>query len=76
MTEVGVHEAKSTLSELLRRVATGEEVIITRDGAPVARLVPIELPERRSFGADRGRFEIPADFEGPLPDDLQRLFDG
>lgn len=76
MTEVGVHEAKSTLSELLRRVATGEEVVITRDGEPVARLVPVHGPERRDFGADRGRFELPADFNDPLPNDLQQLFDG
>jgi prevent-host-death family protein len=75
MTEVGVHEAKSTLSELLRRVATGEEVVITRDGEPVARLIPVEGRQRRGFGADRGRFELPADFDDPLPDDLQRLFE-
>ncbi|MGH4022850.1 MAG: type II toxin-antitoxin system Phd/YefM family antitoxin [Pseudonocardiaceae bacterium] len=35
---MGVHEAKTTLSELLRRVAAGEEVTITRSDKPVARI--------------------------------------
>ncbi|HWL64180.1 MAG TPA: type II toxin-antitoxin system prevent-host-death family antitoxin [Steroidobacteraceae bacterium] len=39
MTEVGVFEAKTRLSELLERVAAGEEITITRRGQPVARLV-------------------------------------
>jgi len=76
MVEVGVHEAKSTLSELLRRVAAGEEVTITRGGEPVARLVPVQRRRRRTFGADRGVFEVPQDFDAPLPDDLRRAFEG
>lgn len=40
MPEVGVFEAKTRLSELLERVAAGEEITITRRGQPVARLVP------------------------------------
>ena len=41
MVTVGVHEAKTTLSRLLRRASAGEDVVITRDGEPVARLVPV-----------------------------------
>ena len=37
---VGVFEAKTSLSALLERVEHGEEVVITRRGVPVARLVP------------------------------------
>jgi prevent-host-death family protein len=40
MTEVGAFEAKNTLSQLLDRVEAGEEIVITRRGRPVARLVP------------------------------------
>ena len=40
MKEVGVFEAKNTLSALLDQVERGEEVIITRHGREVARLVP------------------------------------
>jgi prevent-host-death family protein len=40
MREIGVFEAKNRLSELLRRVETGEEIAITNRGKIVARLVP------------------------------------
>jgi prevent-host-death family protein len=40
MTEVGSFEAKNKLSALLDRVEQGEEIIITRHGKPVAKLVP------------------------------------
>lgn len=40
MAEVGAFEAKNTLGALLDRVAQGEEIVITRHGKPVARLVP------------------------------------
>ena len=42
MHTVGVHEAKNTLTALLDEVETGKEVLITRRGKPVARLVPAE----------------------------------
>lgn len=41
-TEVGAFEAKNTLGSLLDRVERGEEIVITRHGRPVARLVPNE----------------------------------
>ena len=40
MESVGAYEAKTHLPELLDRVARGEEIRITRNGRPVARLVP------------------------------------
>lgn len=40
MVTVGAYEAKTHLSELLDKVASGESVVITRHGHPVARLVP------------------------------------
>ena len=40
MLEVGAFEAKNTFGTLLDRVQNGEEVLITRHGKPVARLVP------------------------------------
>ena len=74
-TEVNVHEAKTHLSRLLRRVAEGEEIVIARSGVPVARLVPVERRARRVFGIDRGRFEVPEDFNSPLPEDVLRDFE-
>jgi len=40
MNEIGAFEAKNTLGTLLDRVERGEEIVITRHGKPVARLVP------------------------------------
>ncbi len=40
MSEIGAFEAKNTLGTLLDRVERGEEIVITRHGKPVARLVP------------------------------------
>jgi len=39
---VGAYEAKTHLSELLEKVEAGEEITITKHGAPVAKLVPVK----------------------------------
>ena len=39
--QVGIFEAKTRLSELLERVERGEDVVITRRGAPIARLAAL-----------------------------------
>lgn len=72
---MGVHQAKTTLSELLRRVAAGEEITITRSGEPIARIVPVEPRKARSLGQDRGLYIVPADFDRPLPDDMLGSFE-
>lgn len=66
MSTVGVHEAKTNLSKLLRRVQAGEEIVITRDGQQLAKLVPVQSAASRRLGIDDGRFEIPADFDAAL----------
>ena len=66
MAEVNVHEAKTQLSKLLRRVAAGEEIVISRAGKPVARLVAVVPRARRLLGLDEGVFEVPNDFDAPL----------
>ena len=75
MTEVGVHEAKTHLSRLLRRVAAGEEIVITSGGRPTARLVPFERSESRELGFDAGLLVIPEDFDDPLPPELLDEFE-
>jgi len=76
MARVGVHEAKTHLSRLLQRVAAGEEIVITRGGEPIARLVPIESGARkRVLGLDEGKIWIADDFDAPLPDEILDLFE-
>ncbi len=75
MITVNIHEAKTQLSKLLKSVAAGEEVIIARSGQPVAKLVPIDAPAERLLGLDKGLFDVPEDFDAPLPDEVQAAFE-
>jgi prevent-host-death family protein len=68
--EVNVHEAKTHLSRLLQRVEAGEEILISRAGTPIARLVPARPVAVRQLGQDEGVFTVPADFDAPLPEDV------
>jgi prevent-host-death family protein len=75
MTQVNIHQAKTHLSRLLAQVASGEEVVIAKAGRPIARLVPVERRPRRILGQDKGLFEVPEDFDAPLPDDVLADFE-
>ena len=66
---VNVHQAKTQLSRLLARAEAGEDVVIARNGDPIARLVSIGGPRgKRRFGALRGRITIDDRFFEPLPE--------
>ena len=75
MKTVNIHEAKTHLSRLIEEVAAGGEVIIARNGKPVARLLPVA---RRSVprqpGLWRGQVRIGEDFDAPLPAELATAF--
>jgi len=60
MTEFGAFEAKNRLSELLDRVEKGEEVIITRRGRPVAKLVPAKKLPKASQSRQAERIRVRA----------------
>lgn len=45
MITIGIFEAKNRLSELIDRAARGEEIVITRRGEQVARLLPPQTPD-------------------------------
>ena len=74
--QVNVHEAKSNLSELLKRAEAGEDVVIARRGHPVARLVPVGGASGLPHGAWRGLIEIGPDFDAPLPAEIGEAFGG
>lgn len=69
-TEVSVHDAKTHLSRLLRRVAAGEQIVIARAGKPIAILMAVGKARRRKLGIDEGKFAVPDDFNAPLPEDV------
>ncbi len=74
-----IFEAKTNLSELVKRAQAGEEVIITsgREKTPVARLQAFEpvKPKRLGFMDDSG-FVLPDSFWDPLPEEELRLWNG
>ncbi len=64
MVQVNIHEAKTQLSKLLARVSQGEEIVIARNGTPVARLVPVEPePSQRPWGMFKGQIWMAPDFD-------------
>ena len=73
-TVVNMHKAKTELSRLVAKALVGEEVIVTRSGKPVVRLVPIT--QRRVPGLDKGTFLIHPGFYDPLPEEMLRQFEG
>ena len=64
MHKVNIHEAKTHLSRLIEEVEAGEEVIIARNGKPVARLTPVQKTRSpRTPGGWEGQVRIADDFD-------------
>jgi len=70
--QISVSEAKTSLTELLHRAEGGEEIVLTRRGRKVARIIPIEpvltreqrrtlIDEIRAMAPDRAMDEVPAE---------------
>lgn len=68
--EIAVAEAKSHLSELIRAVAEGEQVVITRSGKPVAQLVAPPTSTRVvRFGMMRGKIRMSPGWDDPISEE-------
>ena len=83
MSYVDISEAQANLPILMSKVESGEEVVITREGNPVARLVGYDTPPQhdklpkgvRRPGVLKGKVFIDYDlFEKPLPNDLLKAW--
>lgn len=71
-----MHEAKTHLSRLVERAEGGEEIILSRAGKPVAKLVPYRGSGKpRRPGAFRGKIRISKDFD-TLPPGIEAAFRG
>ena len=76
---ITVEEASNQLSEILMQLSSGaSEIILSRSGSPVARILPIYPHENttrpRVPGSAKGEIVIADDFDAPLPDELINLF--
>ena len=76
MRTVNIHEAKTTLSRLLVQVEAGEDIIIARNGTPVARLVRFQKPGKRQFGSMKGLVKLDDSFFDPLPEEELAAWEG
>ncbi|PTL58384.1 type II toxin-antitoxin system Phd/YefM family antitoxin [Paraconexibacter algicola] len=75
MAQVGMHEAKTKLSQLVERAEAGEEIVIARRGKPVVRLTPLTPTSSMAAvrGALRGQVTMAEDFDD-LPDGFAEAF--
>jgi prevent-host-death family protein len=75
VTQVGMHEAKTTLSNLVERAEAGEDIVIARNGKPAVRLVPVSTANslKSVRGSLRGQVRFADDFD-ELPDDIAADF--
>ena len=77
LATVNIHAAKTHLSRLVERAASGEEIVIARNGKPVAKLVAYrEEAAPRVPGSMRGQIWISDDFDAPLPPEILASFYG
>lgn len=76
MNTVNIHEAKTHLSAILKRVESGEDILIAKAGHPVARLSPLSpAAGRRQPGSAKGRLVVSETFMEPLPLEVLREFE-
>ncbi len=74
MIIVGMHEAKTNFSKLVKQAEAGEEVIVSRGGEPVAKIVAYSVPKKpRVPGSMKGKIWISPDFD-ELPEGFAEAF--
>ena len=69
---------QNDLMGYLQRVKAGETLVILEENAPVAEIRPV-TPERvalRPYALCAGEFQVPEDFDAPLPDEIIQQFEG
>jgi prevent-host-death family protein len=77
METVNIYDAKTRLSQLVDRAASGEDVVVSRNGKPLVRITRLDVPKRRvKFGVLEGKLTVPTDFDAPLPDEVLAGFEG
>ena len=76
MAHIGMHEAKTNLSKLVERAESGEDIVLTRNGTPTVRLIPVAKPNRLASvrGALRTNPSVIGDDFDDLPPDIAEAF--
>lgn len=71
---LNLYEAKTQLSSLVDQAAAGAEIIIAKNGKPMAKLVPIKEAVKRKPGRLKGKIWISKDFDAPMPEFEQAFY--
>lgn len=75
MREVSIHAAKTQLSKLINAALAGEEVVITKGGAPLVRLTPV-VRGAFKIGLLKGQLGAGPDFFAPMDEGELELWEG
>ena len=76
MHMVNIHDAKTHLSAILKRVESGEDILIAKAGKPIARISPIPASSgKRTPGSAKGKIVMTQNFMEPLPENLLKEFE-
>jgi antitoxin (DNA-binding transcriptional repressor) of toxin-antitoxin stability system len=78
MNVISMHQAKSNLSQLVKRAAAGETILIGAYGKAEAKLTAATATpaSKKKLGTLAGTLHIPDDFDAPLDDDIIAEFEG
>lgn len=77
METVNIYDAKTRLSQLVDKVASGEDVVVSRNGKPLVRITQLHTARRQiKFGVLKGKVTVGSDFDAPLPDSVLAGFEG
>lgn len=74
--KVGIYEAKSKLSKMIKLAQEGEDVVITKNGEDVVRLTPVQKKNADWIGMYKGQIKIHDNFDDPMTEDELALFYG
>lgn len=73
--QFNLHDAKTNLSRIIERVEHGEEIVISRAGTPVAKVIPLRRTTRTGRGSLRGALDLAADWDSDeVSDEVARGF--
>jgi len=78
MSTISIQEFQRDPMSILNRVAAGEAFLLFRDDCAVAEIKPVPKAngDLRPYGLAAGEFEVPADFDTPLPTEVIEDFEG
>lgn len=77
METVNIYDAKTRLSQLVDKAASGEDVVVSRNGKPLVRITRLgDIQAPHQVRRTERQAEDPADFDAPLPDEVLASFEG